>query len=154
MRMYPLFLLAVLAITACDTQQAVVGATGTPPIRVAGAWKYSNIITTANMTVSCQITDATAGLTQGSIPDNFGGYVQGIQTCVNTDTNEPQSVFAFIVGGELYGNTVRFVWAGCTHTGTASGDPVNHMVGISTCSFPLTAGGNNVDWTGTWEATR
>ena len=154
MRIHPVFLLAALAITGCDNTSGGTGATGSTAIRVAGTWKYSITITTTDMTVSCQITNATALLTQGSILDNFAGNVSGIQTCVNTDINEPQSVFANIVGGEIYGESVRFIFIGCTHTGTTSGDPVNHMIGIATCSFPVTAGANPVNWTGNWEANR
>jgi hypothetical protein len=152
MKTYPFFFLAAVAIAGCDHTQAAVGDPGTPPIKLAGLWTYTDTITTNDETASCKSTVNSLKLNQTY--DTFSStFTPGAQKCTNVEENDGNT-WGPVTGGELYGDFVRFLFLGCTHTGTISGDPPTRMFGIVSCSFPVVLGGYAVDWNGTWEATR
>lgn len=151
MRIYPFFLLAAVAIAGCDNTMAAAGGLPSTTIRVAGTWSYTDTIDTQDQTGSCK--SIVNSMTLNQTNDTFNsGFAPGSQVCNFEDGGGP--TFGPVTGGELYGDFVRFLFLGCTHTGTVTGDPPNRMVGVAVCSFPVILGGNPVNWSGTWEAHR
>jgi hypothetical protein len=151
MKIYACFLLALFATTGCDNATAT-GATGIPPIRIAGTWTYTGEVSDPAMTASCQMT-GTANLNQTN--DTFNGLLNnGSQVCLFGGERTEDPLYGPVTAGEIGGESVRFRGAGCLHTGTISGSPANHMDGVFSCSFSLPPETPPRTFSGTWQANR
>lgn len=153
MRLCLLFVLAVLAVTACDHPTASL-TTGTPPIRIGGNWTYTFDVSDGMM-ASCQ-ANASLTVTQSQMGtgDQFSGVATGVQNCLFGGETTEDNLYGGVGGGEIGGESVRFTGLGCLHQGSASGDPATHMGGTATCSFSVPPLTNPHTFTGTWEAFR
>ena len=144
-------LLSIFAMVACDHTSPAGNFTGTPPIRIAGAWTYAGGLSDTIM-ASCQL-NGTAILNQTN--DQFTGLLlNGVQVCLYGGERYEDPLYGPVTAGEIAGESVRFMGAGCLHMGTISGSPANHMVGVFNCSFEMPPGTRAHAFSGTWEANR
>ena len=148
-------LLAILAMTGCDSTTPSAGLSGTPPIRLGGNWAYTFNVSDGVMS-TCQ-ANATLQVNQSLMGtgDQFTGLLfQGVQVCLFGGERTEDPLFGGVSAGEISGESVRFIGLGCLHMGVASGNPPNHMEGVSSCSFSIPPETPPRTLTGTWEASR
>ena len=153
MRMRSLSLLAVLAMAACGDNVSSTTDTGTPSIKVAGAWTYSVAVSAGN--ASCQ-GKGTGSLNQ--VGDVFTGAIFGTQVCSSdAGPGEEQFMYLNFTNGEIAGLSVLFRSSGCVYYGVASSvvdSLVNDLAGTASCFILLPDGSETVTMTGPWHLSR
>ena len=94
---------------------------------------------TGTLTQSGSTFTGSVNATVGVCSDGFGNQIDN--TGVIT-----------VTGGQINGNQVSFQTPFCQFTGTISGSPANQMSGSETCTIAVS--GQQVTFTGTWQASR
>lgn len=150
----PFVFLAAFAISACGDKSPTGVTTGTAALRITGSWMYSADAMDAGMMATCH-AQGTLSFSQTDVGDQFGGGLQGLQSCIDGGVSTGNmDVIVPVTAGELAGAAAKFDLLGCTHMGTVTGSPPNRVAGTVTCSLAVTAGGTPRPFTGAWVATR
>ena len=145
----------ILAIAACDNVTPNQGFVGTPPLKIGGAWTYKFDVIDESGQAICQTHDGALNITPTAAGDTFNGNVRGVLSCVLGGDSNGDFGIASVTGGELTGESLRFIVYGCVHLGAVSGSPPDHASGtVLNCSLKPAADYPTRSFTGTWEASR
>ena len=143
--------LSVLSLTVLVACGGDSGTEPDVPLNIAGTWTFSDQITASSVGVSCS-SAGTGTLTQ-SVATFTGSVNATVGVCSDGFGNQVDNTgLSAVSGGQVSGNQVSFQMPFCQFTGTVSGNPANQMSGTETCTIAVS--GQQVTFTGTWQASR
>lgn len=116
---------------------------------IAGIWNYSETLTDAVHSISCNDTGTLNILQSGS---TFTGTYSQTGVCSGPGGAIDNSGSGTVSGGQISGNSVSFFTDFCQYQGTLSGSPPNRATGGGSCTFQ--EAGVTFNFAISWQASR